>query len=367
MTVSIIGTAGIPARYGGFETLAENLVKNKTEVIEYTVFCSAKLYQEKAKNYLNANLRYINLNANGMSSIFYDFIAMLLSLRSDVMLILGVSGSLFLPFIRLIYQGRIIINIDGIEWKRDKWNKLAIFFLRIFEKIAVRFSDFVICDNQGIIEYITEKYKQQPILIEYGGDNVNEIRMNKQENDFCKIFYAICVCRVEPENNIHLILEAFSKQTEIPLVIVGNWKNSSYGLTLLKKYVDFTHLYLLNPIYDSDTIDSLRSNASIYVHGHSAGGTNPSLVEAMFLGLPVLAFDCVYNRYTTENQGLFWSNVDELYTYIVQYENLKFGNMGKKMKQIAERRYIWNKITSQYEALFVNALSKKINGQYCLF
>jgi hypothetical protein len=172
MTVSIIGTNGIPARYGGFETLAENLVKNKTRDIRYTVFCSSKLYKEKQKKYLYAKLRYINLNANGISSIFYDFISMLLSLRYDVMLILGVSGSLFLPFIRLIYRGKIITNIDGIEWKRDKWNIIAKFILRISEKSAVKFSDVIICDNQGIVDYIKKTYKREPVLIEYGADHV---------------------------------------------------------------------------------------------------------------------------------------------------------------------------------------------------
>ncbi|GHV66143.1 hypothetical protein AGMMS49928_00100 [Spirochaetia bacterium] len=172
MRISIIGTAGIPARYGGFETLVENLVKNKTDGIEYTVFCSAKLYQKKLENYLDVKLRYINLNANGISSIFYDLICMLLSLRSDVMLILGVSGSLFLPIIRLIYRGKIITNIDGIEWKREKWGKAARFILRLSEKAAVRFSDVVIGDNQGILDYIIEKYKRKAVLIEYGADHV---------------------------------------------------------------------------------------------------------------------------------------------------------------------------------------------------
>jgi hypothetical protein len=172
MNISIIGTAGIPACYGGFETLAENLVKSKTPGTNYTVFCSAKMYQEKPEKYLDAKLRYINLSANGISSIAYDLICMLLSLRSDIMLILGVSGSMFLPFIRLIYRGKIITNIDGIEWRREKWNKLAKFILRVSEKFAVRFSDVVIGDNQGIIEYINETYKREAILIEYGGDHV---------------------------------------------------------------------------------------------------------------------------------------------------------------------------------------------------
>lgn len=173
MKVSIIGTSGIPAQYGGFETLAENLVKNKADDIEYKVFCSAKLYKKnRKKDYYGTKLCYINLSANGMTSILYDLICMLLSLSSDVMLILGVSGSLFLPLIRLLYRGRIIINIDGIEWKREKWGLLARFFLRFSEKYAVMYSDIVIADNQGIVDYIIKMYRREAILIEYGADNV---------------------------------------------------------------------------------------------------------------------------------------------------------------------------------------------------
>jgi len=175
MNISIIGTAGIPARYGGFETVAENIIKNKAPNINYTVFCSAKMYSEKPPKYLDARLRYINLNANGVSSIIYDLVCMLLSLRSDVMLILGVSGSMFLPFIRLVYRGKIITNIDGIEWRREKWKGLSKFILRVSEKIAVKFSDVIICDNQGIIDYVNETYKREAILIEYGGDHVRDI------------------------------------------------------------------------------------------------------------------------------------------------------------------------------------------------
>ena len=171
MTVSIVGTNGVPARYGGFETLAENLVKNKTVGIEYTVFCSAKLYREKQEKYLGAKLRYVNLSANGASSIFYDLISMLLSLSSDVMLVLGVSGSLFLPVIKLLYRGKIITNIDGIEWKRNKWNGIARFILRISEKSAVKFSDTIICDNQAIVDYVGKTYKREAVLIEYGADH----------------------------------------------------------------------------------------------------------------------------------------------------------------------------------------------------
>jgi hypothetical protein len=151
--------------------LAENLIRNKTGDIQYTVFCSAKVYRKRQNEYLGARLKYISLQANGMSSILYDLISMLLSLRSDVMLILGVSGSLFLPLVRLLYRGKIITNIDGIEWKRNKWSQLARFILHISERMAVKFSNIIIGDNQGIIDYIAKEYSKIAVLIEYGADH----------------------------------------------------------------------------------------------------------------------------------------------------------------------------------------------------
>jgi glycosyltransferase involved in cell wall biosynthesis len=174
---------------------------------------------------------------------------------------------------------------------------------------------------------------------------------------FCKEQYAISVCRIEPENNIHIFLDAFSRQKNISLVAVGNWKNSNYGLQILKTYTPFTHIFLLDPIYEPDKLNFLRSRAYVYIHGHSAGGTNPSLVEAMYLGLPVFAFDCVYNRYTTANQCLYWSNADELYTYVTQGDTLQLQQMGKKMKMIADSKYRWTSIVPKYEALFVKGIS----------
>jgi glycosyltransferase involved in cell wall biosynthesis len=164
--------------------------------------------------------------------------------------------------------------------------------------------------------------------------------------------YAVTVCRIEPENNIHLILEAFFRQNQIPLIIVGNWKSSMYGLRLLSQYEESPMIYFSDPIYEPSKINVLRSDAALYVHGHSAGGTNPSLVEAMFLGLPVFAFDCIYNRYTTENQCVYWSTVDELYDRIIHREQSELIDLGKRMKSIAGHRYRWNVIAAKYENLY---------------
>jgi glycosyltransferase involved in cell wall biosynthesis len=169
---------------------------------------------------------------------------------------------------------------------------------------------------------------------------------------FCGNKYAITVCRIEPENNIHVILEAFSRQKEIPLVVIGNWQNSNYGLQLLQAYSHCNHIYLLDPVYEYRKLSFLRSHAYLYIHGHSAGGTNPSLVEAMFIGLPIFAYDCVYNRYTTENQCVYWVNSDELYDCIIRRDKLQLECVGKKMKMIADSKYRWNSIVAKYERLF---------------
>jgi glycosyltransferase involved in cell wall biosynthesis len=164
--------------------------------------------------------------------------------------------------------------------------------------------------------------------------------------------YAVTVCRIEPENNIHCILDCFSRQNRIRLIIVGNWRDSKYGTRLLTMYSDREHISLLDPIYDHDRLKDLRLNALLYIHGHSAGGTNPSLVEAMIFGLPILAFDCMYNRYTTEGQCLYWFNSGALCELIktIDLEDLK--NIGKKMKSIADRRYRWKNIVEKYESLY---------------
>lgn len=351
--ISIIGTVGVPACYGGFESLVENLLDYTPEDVQYTIFCTSKKYSEKLESYKGAKLVYLDLDANGYDSIMYDYKSMKMSLDADIMLVLGVSGCMFLPFIRRKFKGKIITNIDGLEWKRDKWNPLAKWLLHYSEKQAVKYSDVVIGDNKGITDYVKEAYKKEAVLIAYGGDHVSKVQDDSlyEKYPYMKNPYAVTVCRIEPENNVHKIIEAFSRMPEQQLVIVGNWKNSEYGADLKEQYSEFENIHLLDPIYESHEINWIRSNSGLYVHGHSAGGTNPSLVEAMNFGLPILAFDCVYNRATTQDECLYWNTEEDIIDLVNNSES-KFGAIASKMKELGVKEYAWEKIAKQYNDLW---------------
>ena len=360
--LAIIGTVGLPACYGGFETLAERLVEHTTDDYEITVYCSGKKYakSERKATYKGAKLTYLPFKANGIQSIIYDAISIVHALfKSDVLLVLGVAGAWLFPFIRLFTSTRIIVSIDGIEWKRDKWNKLAKWYLWWAEGLAVKYSHIDISDNESIQNYTAQRYGSLSQIIEYGADHTLKIKPtveDKKQYSFLKKSYAFKVCRIEPENNVHVILEAFSEMQKYTLVIVGNWNSSDYGRELKDKFLDYTNLILLDPIYDQKKLDVLRSNSMVYVHGHSAGGTNPSLVEAMYLGLPVIAFGVSYNRTTTEHRALYFSTRNELIKLIEKTSVRELKNVSTAMKKIADKRYTWKTIANKYDYLVQKSL-----------
>jgi len=344
---------GVPGNYGGFETLAENLVRYHSGLdgsVTLTVYCSSGSYPEKSDTYLSAELKYLPLNANGLQSIFYDMWSLLSAAwnRYDTILLLGVSGAIILPIIRFISPTRIVTNIDGIEWRRQKWRGPAKRFLKFSERIAVRYSNEVIADNDGIADYVRTAYGADCHVIAYGGDHAGDTEAASVAEYNLPEQYAFTVCRIEPENNVDVIVDAFARSGTLPLVIVGNWEKSEYGREIRRKYAVYDNLYLLDPIYHLGKLKTLRSQAYIYLHGHSAGGTNPSLVEAMSLGCPVFAFDCNFNRNTTENKALYFKSGEDLTTTLASVDPPTLAKVSNDMLEVAERRYRWNIIAQSY-------------------
>ena len=352
MKIAILGTVGVPGRYGGFETLAENLARYHNSTGQHaalTVWCSAKDNAEHPVRFESADLRYVGLRANGVQSIPYDAISLWQAVRSghDRILLLGVSGALALPLIRLISRARIIANIDGIEWKREKWQPLARMVLRASEWAAVRFSHEVVADNQAIADHVRDAYNSSCHVIAYGGDHALHEAGDATVPEGLPDRYALALCRIEPENNVHVILEALD-ELGMPLVFVGNWDNSDYGRDLKARYSESYNLFLLDPVYDPGALYAVRARTSVYLHGHSAGGTNPSLVEMMHYGVPVLAHGCAFNRYSTEDRARYFESAAELAEQLRDLNLEDANQIGTDMREIAQRKYTWDQIGKAY-------------------
>ena len=375
--IAIIGTAGIPARYGGFETLVHQLVNQWNGKYDVTVYCSKTYYkkQERVKDWNGAKLCYLPFNANGIQSIIYDIVSIFHALFfADVLLILGVSGGIVLPLVKLFTNKKIIVNIDGLEWRRPKWNKWVQKFLKFSEYLAVKYSDIDITDNAALKRYTAINYGTLSYLIAYGADHVQPREIDAKDlGKYCFLTqkYAFKVCRIEPENNLHVILSAFQNNYFLPLVIVGNWNNSEYGIELRNKYSEYNHIHLLDPVYDQSELDMLRSNCDLYIHGHSAGGTNPSLVEAMYLKLPVIAFNVVYNVATMKGKGMYFENEEQLECLLKKFTKEELQQNAKEMFEVASESYTWEVIANRYHMLVLslfNSYSKQnVESNWSLF
>ncbi len=354
--VGIIGTNGLPGKYGGWDQLVIHLTKNLQQQFDFIVYTSYTNFNPDKTIVNNAKIQKINFKANGMQSIPYDIMSMFHAVKHcDVLFLCGTSGCVSLPLMKL-FGKKIILNPDGQEWMRDKWSKPVQWFLKTSEKMGVNHSDTVVADNRVIKNYLRSEYQKDSVEIEYGGDHVLKVPMTaetEKKYDIKAGDYAFKVCRIVPENNIDMILEAFKEVPEKKLVMVGNWEFSEYGKNLLEQYTSYPNLKLLLPIYDQHILDELRSNCGIYVHGHSVGGTNPSLVEAMNLGLCMLSFDVSYNRETTENKAMYFKSKEELKDLLINHTDINQRNTcAQNMQEIADRRYKWETITDKYAKVF---------------
>lgn len=357
MRLAIVGIRGIPNNYGGFETLAEYLVEHLGKDIELSVFCSSIDMDNKLKTYKGAKLRYLPISSHGAAGILYDSLALLMAVFSyDKVLFLGFGGGFIIPFLGKL-KSKIVLNIGGLDWKRDKWSPFAKKVIRYSEAQLVNNASQLIADNVGISDYLLKAYGKKSHLIAYGGDQAQIIKPSKADFEtypFLNGDYAFSVTRIQIDNNIDMILGAFAVQHDLPLVMVGNWDNSEYGIQTKEKYRNENNLILLDAIYDREKLDVLRSNCTLYIHGHSAGGTNPSLVEAMYLGLPIFAFASGYNEYTTENQAIYFDSSETLSRLIAIRKEVDLDGMGKNLKLIADKSYRWETIAEKYKEVILS-------------
>lgn len=357
--VAIIGTNGIPANYGGYETLSEFLVENLNERFDFTVFCSKnqKRKENGIKHFKGARLKYLPLKANGYQSIVYDLISIIYSLfKHDTLLVLGAPAGFFF-FLNIFFKKRMILNHGGFnEWERTKYNKLAGWWGINSRRVATKFTTYDIGDNPIIIESIKKNFGVNAKMIEYGGDHAKKVKMNdklKKKYSFVSNDYFITVSRAEHDNKIHEVIDAFKLAPKKNVVIVSNWKVSEYGIKLYSEYKDkYSNIVLLNAVYDKNELNFLRGNAVGYIHSHSFCGTAPSLVEAMCLGLPIISYNVPTNHYTTDDKAIFFNDSKELASIINSISEKDIEINRNNMIEIAKNRYTWERISNLYADIF---------------
>jgi glycosyltransferase involved in cell wall biosynthesis len=361
MKIGILGTRGIPNAYGGFEQfaqyLAQGLQQKGHEIFVYN--SSDHPYQHNEWNGVHiVHCKDLESSIGTAGQFVYDFNCLRdAGKRSyDILLHLGyTSNSIWHRWWPATCPN--IVNMDGLEWKRSKYNKWTQKFLKTAEALAAEYGDVLIADSMGIKDHIIKEYKRASIYIPYGA----EIFENPDSSILAKWNlkaheYFLLIARMEPENNIELIIKGYLQSTQLfPLILVGNSKNK-YGKYLANTY-SYPNIHFIGAIYDPEIIDNLRYFSQLYFHGHSVGGTNPSLLEAMGCSCLIAAHNNPFNKAILTDDAYYFERVDDVCNVINMNtdKNLKktwINNNVEKIKSI----YSWPKIIESYETVFMEAL-----------
>ncbi|PZN30685.1 MAG: glycosyl transferase [Proteobacteria bacterium] len=349
--VALVGSVGVPAKYGGFETFAQELGPRLAQLgMQVIVTCDATQYAQRPREFKGCELLWVPVRANGMPSTLHDGLALLRTARRvDTILIMGVSGGPFLPLIRLISRARLVTNTDGVEWRRGKFGAVKRALLWVFDRLAQLASHAVVVDNAALTPFVLARRRRVTAVIPYGGDHAIQGPATALPEELAHTPYALTICRIEPENNIELLIRGFLASDCERYVLVGNWQVSPYARRLYERYRSEPRLRLMSPIYDIARLKGLRAGCRAYLHGHSVGGTNPSLVEMLFFDVPILAFDCEFNRQTALDAATYFAQADELADKLRTVWDAPRPTAGAR--EAIRARYTWDHVTEQYARL----------------
>lgn len=382
--VFIVGSKGIPANYGGFETFVDNLVTRQVNPkIKYHVSCMTFDKSVKQYDYNGAECQEIYVpNIGGAKAILYDLRSLdwaldtikERNLTDGIVYILACRIGPFLhKYIKKFHNHgfKVWVNPDGHEWKRAKWSAPVRKYWKVSEKLMVKNSDFLICDSKSIEEYIHEdyrKYNPQTTFIAYGADitpstlkqddkkvvdwfNKHDVKLNE---------YFLIVGRFVPENNYETMIKEFMKsKVNKDLVIITNVEKNAFYNSLKEEthFENDRRIKFVGTVYDAELLKFIRENALEYLHGHSVGGTNPSLLEALGSTKINLLYNVGFNKEVGEDSSLYWSLEDgSLANKLNEVEEIsteKEENFGKLAKQQIIDNYSWEKIVNDYEEQFM--------------
>lgn len=354
MKIGIIGTRGIPNQYGGFEQFAAHaapeLVNRGHTVIVYN--SSLHPYREEEWKGVKIIRRTDPEKIFGTAGQFIYDLNCIMDCRKrnfDVIIQLGYTSSSLWSFL-FPKQSVIITNMDGLEWKRSKYSGLVQKYLLQAERWAVQNSDHLIADSLGIQEYLQMKYGRRSEFITYGAEIVTDVtESHLLQWGIHKYAYDILIARMEPENNIGLIIGAhLETKNAVPLLIVGDYRDK-YGSSLYKKY-NSDRIIFIGAEYDMDKLNSLRFFSRFYFHGHSVGGTNPSLLEAMASQSLVIAHDNIFNRSVLESDAFYFKTKRDITDILDSNKNRnEYDHWIANNVERIRRSYSWQQIVNSLE------------------
>lgn len=360
VSIAIIGTRGIPAHYGGFETFAQELsIRLVSKGYKVTVYCRKGNTKWSEPYYNGVRLiTFPTVKSKYFDTITHTFLCAchILFTKVDIVYFCNAINSIFIILPRL-FGKKTIINVDGLEWKRNKWNRIGKLAYKISERLATIFADEIVTDSKAIQAYYKEKFNKRTNFLPYGADIVSYI----EPGEVMKMYglekrnFILYLSRLEPENNAHVVVKAYEMaKGDIPLVIVGDAPYSKSYIEQLRSTTD-KRIKFIGSIYGRGSWE-LRCNALIYIHGNEVGGTNPALLEAMASANCVIANGVSFNREVIGDAGLCFEpnnpyDLKNKIEYLIDNQG-EIENFRRKAIERIKKYYNWDEIVVQYEKLF---------------
>ncbi|QIK49165.1 DUF1972 domain-containing protein [Gordonia hongkongensis] len=355
--IALIGTRGVPAAYGGFETAVEEIGRRLVgKGHRVTVYCRDK--GGAGRDYLGMTRVVLPaVRRKALETLSHTALSVAHSARDrpDVAIVFNAANSPFLPVLRT-FRVPVALHMDGLEWRRSKWGGAGKRFYRGAELFGVRTADALIADSPGIADYYRHQFDARTELIAYGAPQLRSADPAGVENlDLRPNGYHLAVARFEPENHVREIVAGYAKSSATkPLAVVGSAPYSEGYIKEIRQLAQKdSRIRLLGAVYDQKLLDSLYFHAYAYIHGHSVGGTNPSLLRAIGAGTAVIAYDVSFNRAVIEGRGWFFRTEDEVASAVLAAEGAaeQVSREGAYLREHASRRYTWDSVAVQYENL----------------
>ena len=379
--IFIIGSRGLPAQYGGFETFVEKLISHKVSpAIRYHVACLSDESTGKHFDYKGADCFTVNPPKLGPARVIaYDMMAINYSLKlikkegiqSPIFYILGNTiGAFIVHFAKKIQSigGILLVNPDGLEWKRAKWSKPVQSYLKYSEKEMTKYANLIISDNRGIETYIRNTYPwSRTTFIAYGTD-LSKTTLTAEDSSVRDWYqkwqtqekeYYLILGRFVPENNYETAIREFMKSsTERDLVIICNHEGNAYfdELRQITGFDKDKRVKFVGTVYDQDLLKYIRNQAFAYIHGHEVGGTNPGLLEALAQTDLNLIYNVDFNHQVAQETALYWNKEDGNLSQLIDSVDgqVSFEDLGNAAKANMKENYTWEKIVGEYEELFLS-------------